>query len=267
MTDTRILNPLPVQLAPGIFWLGECAEVPYRGEMLHGGTWVYLVAGEQHTALIEAGFTQAPVLMGQVESLLREHQLPDIRYVFVTHSEFPHAGGVGHVLSRFPDATVHGGVGDLPLIFPQYTDKFFTAEPGDRFDLGGTELVVLESVFRDLPYTRWVFDTARHALFAGDGFAFTHEHNADHCGRASEEIPSLDIPAMMALFAVAAFNWVEYVDVEPYLTRLDELVFDELDARLIAPTHGLPIKDPSATLPAIREGLRRVSHNVSEGII
>jgi hypothetical protein len=60
---------------------------------------------------------------------------------------------------------------------------------------------------------------------------------------------------------------MEYVDIEPYLKRLDELVFNELQAELILPTHGLPIGDPHATLPYIREGLRRVSVNATEGLL
>ncbi len=266
-TDTKILNPLPIELVPGVFWLGECVEVSYKGTLLHGGTSAYLVAGDDHCALIEAGFTKVSVLMDQIETLIEIHNLPPVRYVFVTHSEFPHSGGVGHVLHRFPEAVAFGGVSDMQFIFPQLADRFRFSEPGDSVDLGGTELLVVEGVFRDMPYTRWAFDTRRRVLFPGDGFAFTHEHDATHCGHLTEEIPSLDIPAMMALFAVAAFHWVEYVDIEPYLKRLDELVFDELGATLIAPTHGLPIGDPTATLPAVREGLRRVSRSVSEGLL
>jgi flavorubredoxin len=263
----KILNPLPVELAPGVFWLGECAEVIYKGTVLHGSTSSYLVAGEKHCALVDAGFTRVSVLMDQIETLISERGLPDVRYVFLTHSEFPHSGGVGHVLHRFPEAIAYGGVSDMHLIFPLLADRFRFSEPGDTLDLGGTELRVIEGVFRDMPYTRWAFDTRRRVLFPGDGFAFTHEHDARQCGHLTEDAKSLDIPAMMALFAVAAFHWVEYVDIEPYLTRLDELVFEELAVELIAPTHGLPIGDPGATLPAIREGLRRVSHSVSEGLL
>jgi hypothetical protein len=52
---------------------------------------------------------------------------------------------------------------------------------------------------------------------------------------------------------------MQYIDIEPYVKRLDELIFDELDVAVIAPTHGLPIGDPKATLPAVREGYRLAS--------
>jgi len=46
----------------------------------------------------------------------------------------------------------------------------------------------------------------------------------------------------------------QFVDMKPYLDRLDELVFEELDTQLIAPTHGLPIRDPLMTMKEIRRG-------------
>jgi flavorubredoxin len=267
MSELKIVNPLPVELAEGVFWLGECIEIPYRGELLHSGNAVFLIAGEEHCALVEAANSfHVPVVMEQITNLLEERDLPPIRYVFITHSELPHAGGVGHLLTRFPDATLIGEVSDLHLIFPQFEDRMRTCEPGESFDLGGTELRVVEAVIRDMPYTRWYFDTRGRVLFAGDGFAFSHEHDAAHCGHLTEQVEGLDIPAMFELFAVSAFNYLEYIDIEPYLERLDTLIFDELQAAVIAPTHGLPIGDPRGTLPQIREGFRRSSNNVTQGL-
>lgn len=268
MNEARVISQTPRELAPGVFWLGECGEIPFRGEVLHTGNSVYLVAGQECCAIVEgANSFQAGVVLDQIEGLIAQRGLPEVRYVFVTHSEVPHAGGVGHMLTRFPNAVACGGVGDLPLIFPQFADRIRFSEVGEHFDLGGSELRVVEAVFRDMPYTRWAFDTRRRVLFSGDGFSFSHLHDASQCRALAEEIPGLDIAGMMALFIVAAFHWVEYVDVEPFITRMDELVFEELRAELLAPTHGLPIGDPAATLPAIREGLRRGGRNVIEGLV
>jgi flavorubredoxin len=118
-----------------------------------------------------------------------------------------------------------------------------------------------------MPYTRWAFDTRSGTLFAGDGFAFSHHHDEAHCGRCTEDVADIDIPQMMQFFAVSAFNYMEYIDVEPTLKRLDEIIFEELPVKLIAPTHGLPIRDPAATLPLIREGFRRASNSISEGML
>ena len=38
--------------------------------------------------------------------------------------------------------------------------------------------------------------------------------------------------------------WTRHVDIEPYIDRLNEFIFDGLDVQIIAPTHGLPILNP-----------------------
>lgn len=256
MTAVDYPNPLPREIAPGIHWLGQCSAIPFRGKLLHQYSSVFIVAGDEASIVVEGGMTRdTPVIEQQLQSLIAAG-VPEPKYLFLSHTEIPHAGGIGRFLRRFPDAIACGDVGDLHLVFPEYADRFVTLNPGDSLLLGGTQFQIVEAVFRDLPYTRWGFDTRRKVLFASDGFSYSHYHQAGHCGSLAEESSSLAIADQVALFAMAAFYWTQFVDVDPYIERLERLVFDELGASLIAPTHGLPIGDPVATLPEIARGLR-----------
>jgi len=247
---------LPRELAPGIFWMGKCLEVSYRGRPLHGYNSVYLVAGEESSMLVEGGHPQdLPTVEAQLDELM-ERGVPPLRHLFTTHTETPHSSGLGRLFDRYPDMVAYGDMLDLHLVFPQYADRLRRFDPGDSIDLGGTQFMAVEAVIRDMPYTRWGFDTRRRALFPGDGFAYSHYHEDGHCGSFAEEAPSLDLPDMTALFAELALYWTRFVDLEPYIERLDELLFDELGVELVCPTHGLPVHDLEATLPKIREGLR-----------
>jgi flavorubredoxin len=249
-------NPLPREIAPGVFWLSECMVVPTQTEVVHVYNGAYMVVGDRHAALIETGITSVhKIVLRQVKSLL-EGSPASLRYVFVTHSEMAHCGGVGNALAGYPEATVHGEVSDLHLVFPAFADRIHFADPGDRFDLGGREIVVVESVFRDMAHSRWYFDTREKVLFPGDGFAYGHHHNPADCGRFAEEASGLDIAEEMGRFALAAFHWTHFVDIEPYLDRLDQLLFRELGVETVAPTHGLVISDPEGTMPTIKEGFR-----------
>jgi hypothetical protein len=56
--------------------------------------------------------------------------------------------------------------------------------------------------------------------------------------------------------------WTRHVDIEPYIDRLNEFIFDGLDVQIIAPTHGLPILNPGDDADrncwiALGEGARR----------
>jgi flavorubredoxin len=259
---TKTDNPLPRELAGGLHWLGACYEIPAGDLALHANNAVYLVAGSEWSVLVEAGISwDTKTVLAQIEDLRRDKAIPPLRYVFITHSEQAHCAGVGHILAHHPDATAHGDVTDLHMVFPEHGDRFHLADPGERFDLGGREIVVVEGLFRDLITTRWFFESGSCALFTGDGISYAHYHTDAACGRCVEEATSVDVPTQMQFFGVSAFHWTKFVDIEPYADRLEEIVFDELHASLILPTHGLPIGDPTATMPLIREGMIAMSRS------
>lgn len=261
------LYRLPREISPGVFWLGSCNELSYRGRTLHSYNSVYLVAGEERSMIVEGGH---PARLHNIESQIDEllaDGIPEPEYIFLTHTETPHAAGVGRLLERFPHATVHGDVSDLPYIFEDYAERIHGSEIGDSFDLGGRRVETVEAVFRDHITTRWAFDRRSRTLFTGDGFSYSHYHEADQCGHLAEEVEKIDLPDMVSLFAGLAFNWTLHTNIEPYLKRLDALIFDQLNASLISPTHGLPIGNPQETMPAIREGLRIGSGNTEVGML
>ena len=169
------------------------------------------------------------MLERQLEELFAAGASP-LEYVFATHTETAHSTGIGRVLQHYPAAVVVGDVSDLHLVFPECADRLRPLVPGQRIDLGGTELLAVDAVFRDMHTTRWAFDTSRKVLFTSDGMAHTHYHLAGHCGSFAEEAPDLALPDMTALFAEYAFAWTRFSDVEPYIARMDELIFRELGA-------------------------------------
>ncbi|WP_238015703.1 MBL fold metallo-hydrolase [Dactylosporangium sp. AC04546] len=250
-------NPLPREIVPGVFWLGACfgGRNVYKGTVLHSYNSVYLVVGDDACAIVEGGHpANFPYVEQQLEDLLARG-LPPVKYIFPTHQEVPHSGGLGRFLQRFPDAVACGHMAEYHLVFPQYEDRFREMEIGESVELGGTSIDVLEAPFRDYIYTRWFFDSRRKVLFSGDGFAYSHYHGAGHCGKSAEETPELALPEMTALYGEKAFWWTQFVDIEPYITRLEWLL-DDIGAEVLAPTHGLPILDMPKTLPELIKGMR-----------
>jgi flavorubredoxin len=247
-------NPLPREIADGIFWLGDCMELNFQGETLHSYGSLFLVIGSDASALVEAGHPKdAKVVLDQLDTLLKTGVAP-LKYIFTTHQETPHAGGVGVLLNRYPDALLCGDVRDFHLIFPGIDDRLRSLAPGDGVSLGDSTVRVVEAVIRDLDSSKWFFDTRRHMLFPGDGFAYSHYHTRDQCGRVAEEADELPLADLTALYAQLALYWTRFHDIDPFVARLDRMLTD-LDVRLVGPTHGLPITDLDRTMPAIRAGL------------
>ena len=48
-------NPLPREISPGVFWLGDCHIQHARGKIYHSYNAAYLVIGSEASMLVEAG--------------------------------------------------------------------------------------------------------------------------------------------------------------------------------------------------------------------
>ena len=82
---TTVERALPRSLAPGIFWLGDCLELPHEGEVLHAYHSAFLVAGDDASLLVDTGHAKDwRVIRRQIEQLL-DAGLPPVSHVFPTH--------------------------------------------------------------------------------------------------------------------------------------------------------------------------------------
>lgn len=248
-------KPLPREVSPGVFWLGQCLEQREAKKMYHSYNAAFLVVGETASMLVDTGHPKDfPAIEAQMSQILARDGVAPLKYLFLTHQETPHSGGLGRVMDRFPDITIHGEMSDYHLAFPQYADRMHWMNLGESLDLGGDTFVTVESVVRDLRTTLWGFTTKGRVLFPGDGFAYSHYHEDGHCGLVAEEASSLDLGETSAVFAERALFWTKFVDMNLYTAPLDALIA-ELDVKTICPSHGLPITDVALTVPKVKEGL------------
>ena len=120
MLDTPVAERMPREIAPGVFWIGDCLAQRHKGKSYHGYNAAFLVAGETASVLVETGHPKDfPVIERHLAELFARG-VPALKYLFVTHQETPHCGGLGRILQRFPEAIVCGDVSDYHLAFPHY---------------------------------------------------------------------------------------------------------------------------------------------------
>jgi len=244
---------MPRELAPGVFWLGDCLEQQANGKIYHTYNAAFLLIGESASMLIETGHPKDfPLINAQMETLLAGKA--PLKHLFVTHQETPHSGGLGRVLHRYPEVLVCGDICDYHLAFPRYAHRLREMRGGDKVDLGARVFELVEPVIRDLRTTWWGFETRERVLFPGDGFAYSHYHEDHHCGLVAEEATSLDLQDTTAVFADLALWWTKWADMRNYCARLDQLM-ERLQVKTVCPTHGLVITDVAKTMPKVKEGL------------
>jgi flavorubredoxin len=246
---------MPRQLTDRVHRIGDCSgRTEVKGLDLHSYMSAYVVAGDECSAIIDTGHPKDWAVVTRQLDELHEQGVPAIRYLIPTHPEIPHSANLGRLLCRYPESVVVGEVRDYPLIFPEYADRLVPMGDGEEVCLGGATLRMVEGVLHDLEPTTWVYFPEDATLFVGDGFAYMHEHNEGHCGKVAEEAPTLDIEAFTAMFAEAALFWTRYTSMGPVIEYLDEFL-SRHPCSVIAPGHGLPITDPAAMMPRIRQGL------------
>lgn len=258
-------NPLPREIAPDVFWLGECLEQRFKGIIYHAYNAAFLVIGDDASMLVETGHPKDfPYIERQMKDLLVGR--PPLKYLFITHQETPHSGGLARVMSRYPEAILCGDVSDYHYVIPQWVDRIHSMERNEEIDLGGRKFRAVEPVIRDLRTSWWGFETRDGVLFPGDGFAYSHYHEDGHCGLTAEEAVSLDLPDVSSTFANLALFWTKFADMERYTERLNT-VMKELDVKIIAPTHGLPITDMEVTVNKVSQGIIDASLTPEAGLM
>jgi len=172
---------LPREILQNVFWLGDCLVQHYQGKTYHSYNSSYLVIGGKAALLLETGHPKDfDELHEQMREILDEKKIP-LKYIFTTHQETPHAGGIARILNLYPDVIVYGDVSDYHMAFPMFENNFISMEVGDKIDLGGIELVAAEPVVRDIRTSLWGILQPHKLLFPGDtGIAASWQKKQRH---------------------------------------------------------------------------------------
>ncbi|WP_163167995.1 MBL fold metallo-hydrolase [Arthrobacter sp. Alg241-R88] len=251
---------LPREMAPRVYWLGDCMLWPGKERLEHSYTATYLVAGTEASLLVDTGHPKDwPVVRQQLDTLFNERGVPPLKWVFPTHCEVTHSGNLTRLLNHYPDAQAIGDMRDQQLMHPDHTDRMVHVQEGHTVDLGGRRFTMVEAVLEDLRNSLWGYDEQEQVLFTADGMGFGHYHGEEHCAKFCEEIEHLPIAELSGQFLEYALYWSRLKSVEPKIARLRRFITEEYPTRLIAGAHGSPISDPALTMPRVEEGMRQLS--------
>jgi flavorubredoxin len=247
-TLTPAVVTRPREIAPGVHWLGGCNSSQFHGRAVHNHNSLFLIQGSARSAIYDTG---QPSDWHKIDAQFDKISGPEPAFIFPSHPEGPHGGNLLYLLERFPNAQVVGDMRDYHLYFPELAGRCLAVQPGETLDLGGSSLVVVPALLRDLTTTLWAYDTARQVLFVSDGLPYTHSHDETQCALTSAEIPSPPTFEEFGIFIERAFYWTYFVDVDPFFDRLSELL-KIYPASIIAPAHSNVIVDPPTLVSSFR---------------
>lgn len=264
--DIDLGRRLPIQtreVAPGIYWLSTCYAISLPGRpFVHGhASSVFLVVGKQASILVDVGAIPfATEVVDAVEEIVGDQGL---RYIFPTHLEHPHAGGLPIVAERFPEATIIADTHDYHLSFPEYEGRTRSAAIGTELDLGGGyRFTFLKAVFKDLASTLWGYESSQQVMFVSDGFGCLHEppedleegvHNPDECTSVLTELSEMPSVADAAIMNSTAMWWAHHQPIQPFMGEFGRLRA-RYPTRMLAPAHGFVIDDVDGFVPVMQKG-------------
>ena len=235
----------PVQVAPETFLIPNLAPGGEPGVYLPVNS--LLIRGEE------------PIVVDTGAPVHREHWLEmvyglvdpaDIRWVFLSHEDGDHVGGLDTVLEDAPNATLvmnFFSTERRALESPVPLERSIWREAGETFDAGDRRLRLMIPPIFDGPATRGLFDEKTGVLWSVDSFASLTVEGAHRV----EEVPAALYDETFLLFNSMVSPWHQWLDPVRYDAHVDAV--EALAPQAIATAHG-----PILTGDAIHDAFDRV---------
>jgi L-ascorbate metabolism protein UlaG (beta-lactamase superfamily) len=162
----------------------------------------------------------------------------DIRWVWITHPDRDHTGGLWSLLEAAPNArlvTTFLGVGIMSCEWEVPMDRVYLLNPGQRLDLGDRTVTGYRPPLFDNPATVGLLDDRTGALFASDCFGGPMSSADLAMAGDVRAVSNEERHAAQLLWAAIDSPWVRNVDARKFATTVD--AFRRLDPAAILSTH------------------------------
>lgn len=164
------------QIADDTWYIGVNDNKTHRFENLHplpeGVTYnSYLILDEKTCLLDTVDWGFAEQFIENIEHLLQDR---DLDVVIVNHMEPDHAGALGEIMYRYPNAHFYMTPKAVEFCrsfgFPIDSVAYTQVHEGDVLSLGKHELTFVEAPMVHWPEVMFTYDTTTKVLFSADAF-------------------------------------------------------------------------------------------------
>jgi len=158
----------------------------------------------------------------------------DVRWIFLSHDDGDHTGGVVDALERCPNATLIGNfflVERLGLEIDLPLHRIRSVDHGERFDVGDRTLHLFRPPIFDGPTTRGLYDPTTATAWMVDTFACLTPGSLDVHDLAEDHVAE-QLPAMNSLVS----PWHAWLDPVAYRAHVDDV--EAMGVMTAASAHG-----------------------------
>lgn len=168
----------------------------------------------------------------------------DVRWVWLTHPDREHTGGLWSLLEAAPQARLVStflGVGIMSCQWQVPLDRVFLLNPGQVLDVGDRGLHAFRPPLFDSPATTGFLDDSSWALFSSDCFGAPLP-SAELATSADLRAVGEDVRESQLLWAAVDSPWVHQVDPVSFAGTVDSI--RSMAASAVFSTHLPPAPQP-----------------------
>jgi hypothetical protein len=184
-----------------------------------------------------------------VEALRTVIDPADVRWIWLTHPDRDHTGGLFDLLEAAPQArlvTTFIGAGIMSTERPFPLDRIHLLNPGQTLDVGDRTLHAFRPPLYDSPCTVGFYDDGSRTCFSSDCFGAPVATEELATCQDLREVPADDLRAGQLLWATIDSPWVHNVDTNRYLQTVRSM--QAIDADAFLSTHLPPATGLAAQL-------------------
>lgn len=173
----------------------------------------------------------------------------DVAWIWLTHPDRDHTGGLFALLDAAPRArvvTTFVGAGIMSTEHPLPMDRIFLLNPGQSLEAGDRRLTGFRPPLFDNPATVGILDTHTGICLSSDCFGAPLPTRALATAEDASAISPGDLRAAQLLWATVDSPWVHSVDPEKYAASFAPL--RDFGPSAILSTHLPPVSADSETL-------------------
>ena len=162
----------------------------------------------------------------------------DVRWIWLTHPDRDHTGGLFDLLDAAPQArliTTFLGVGIMSTERPLPLDRVYLLNPGQSLDVGDRALHAFRPPLFDNPATVGFYDDRSRTCFSSDCFGAPLPTAELAGGTDARDVPADDLRAAQLLWAAVDSPWVHTANTDRYRQTIRSL--QALDPQVILSSH------------------------------
>jgi len=144
----------------------------------------------------------------------------DLKWIWVTHTDFDHIGGLPQLLAENPKLrviTTFLGVGIMSLSAPLPMDRVYLLNPGEKLTVGDRTLTAIRPPAFDNPSTTGFYDDKSGVLFSSDCFGALLSTVPQNAAELSDK----DLRDGQVFWATLDAPWLHKVDRGAFARELD----------------------------------------------